>query len=82
MLLMSLDQKIRSADALEHVLGMRPLAVIPYLELPEEEVNKKRKIKIAAIAAGCGFILIALLLHFFYMPLNELFMKVLAQLLA
>ncbi|VVC83668.1 hypothetical protein [Sideroxydans sp. CL21] len=82
MLLMSLDQKIRSADALEHVLGMRPLAVIPYLVLPEEEVDRKRKIKIAAIAAGLGLILIALLLHFFYMPLNELFMKVLAQLLA
>ena len=82
MLLMSLDQKIRSADALEHVLGMRPLAVIPYLVLPEEEVNRKRKIKIAAIAAGLGLILIALLLHLFYMPLNELFMKALAQLLA
>ena len=82
MLLMSLDQKIRSADALEHVLGVRPLAVISYLVLPEEEIDRKRKIKIAAIAAGLGLILIALLLHFFYMPLNELFMKVLAQLLA
>ena len=82
MLLMSLDQKIRSADALEHVLGMRPLAVIPYLVLPEEEANRKRIIKIAAIAAVFGLILIALLLHFFYMPLNELFMKALAQLLA
>ena len=82
MFLMSLDQKIRSADALEHVLGMRPLAVIPYIVLPQEEVDKKHKIKIAAIAAGLGLILVALLLHFFYMPLNELIMKVLAQLLA
>ncbi len=82
MLLMALDRKIRSADALEHILGVRPLAVIPYLVLPEEEVNRKRTIKIAAIAAGLGVILIALLLQFFYMPLNELFIKLLAQLLA
>ena len=82
LLLMSLDRKIRSADALEHILGVRPLAVIPYLVLPEEEVNRKRTIKIAAIAAGLGVILIALLLQFFYMPLNELFIKLLAQLLA
>ena len=82
MLLMSLDRQIRSADALEHVLGARPLAVIPYIVLPEEEASRKQKIKIAIIASGVGVILIALLLQFFYMPLTELFMKILAQLLA
>lgn len=82
MLLMSLDRQIRSADALELVLGNRPLAVIPYLVLPEEEANSKRKIKIAVIASIVGVIFIALLLQFFYMPLSELFMKILSQLLA
>ncbi len=82
MVMMSLDRQIRSADALEHLLGNRPLAVIPYLILPEEEEIRKRQIKIAAIASGLAMILIALLLQFFYMPLNELFMKLLAQLLA
>lgn len=82
MLLMSLDRQIRSADALELVLGNRPLAVIPYLVLPEEEASRKRKIKIAVIASSLGVILIALLLQFFYMPLSELFMKILSQLLA
>lgn len=81
MLLMSLDRQIRSADALEHVLGTRPLAVIPYIVLPEEEANRKRTIKIAAIALGLSVILIALLIQFFYMPLNELLVKILAQLL-
>lgn len=81
MVMMSLDRQIRSADALEHLLGNRPLAVIPYLVLPEEVANRKRQIKIAAIASGLAMILIALSLQFFYMPLNELFMKILAQLL-
>jgi polysaccharide biosynthesis transport protein len=82
MALMVLDKKIRGVDALEHVLGSRPLAVIPYLVLPEEEENRKRKIKIAAIAVGVSMIVIALFLQLFYMPLSELFMKILAKLLA
>ncbi|OIR03151.1 hypothetical protein GALL_146700 [mine drainage metagenome] len=82
MALATLDRQIRGVAALEHVLGNRPLAVIPYLVLPEEEIDRKRKIKIAIIAACFGVILIALLLQFFYMPLNELFMKIMAQLLA
>lgn len=82
MVLATLDRQIRGVAALEHVLGNRPIAVIPYLVLPEEEINRKRKIKIAVIAACFGVILIALLLQFFYMPLNELFMKIMAQLLA
>lgn len=79
MAMMSLDRQIRSADALEHVLGNRPLAVIPYLVLKEEEVSRKRKIKIAIIASILSVILIILSLQFLYMPLNELFMKILAK---
>ncbi len=81
MAMMALDRQIRSADALEHVLGSRPLAVIPYLVLPEEEANRKRQIKIAIIASILGVILVALFLQFFYMPLNDMFMKILAKLL-
>lgn len=82
MALMAIDGQIRGVDALEHVLGTRPLAVIPYLVLREEEVRRKRNIKISILATGLGLIVIALLLQFFYMPLNELFMKILAKILA
>lgn len=42
MLLESIDKRIRGADALTHVLGHRPLVVIPYLST-EEEVQMRRK---------------------------------------
>jgi succinoglycan biosynthesis transport protein ExoP len=82
MALTAFDRQIRSADALEHVLGSRPLAVIPYLVLPEEEASRKRKIKIAVIASGFAIILIVLFIQFFYMPWTELLMKILAKLTA
>ena len=82
MALTAFDRQIRSADALEHVLGTRPLAVIPYLILPEEEASRKRKIRIAAIASGFAIILIALFIQFFYIPWSELLMKILAKLTA
>jgi succinoglycan biosynthesis transport protein ExoP len=82
MVMTTFDRQIRSADALEHVLGSRPLAVIPYLVLPEEEASRKRKIEIAAIASGFVIILIVLFIQFFYMPWSELLMKILAKLTA
>ena len=76
-----LDNQIRGAGALEHVLGNRPLAVIPYLALKEEEEERKRKIKIRIIIAIVAMILIALGIQFFYMPLTDLFAKIMAMLL-
>jgi uncharacterized protein involved in exopolysaccharide biosynthesis len=42
MLLESLDKRIRGAEALAHVLGYRPLVVIPFLHIEEEKVSRKR----------------------------------------
>jgi hypothetical protein len=36
------DKRIRGAEALTHVLGYRPLVVIPYLQIEEEMVRSKR----------------------------------------
>jgi uncharacterized protein involved in exopolysaccharide biosynthesis len=36
------DKRIRGAEALAHVLGCRPLVVIPYLQIEEEMVRSKR----------------------------------------
>ena len=82
MAIVTLDSQIRGVDALEHVLGSRPLAVIPYLILQEEVADGRRKLKVAIIASILALILIALALQLFYMPLSELFMKILATLSA
>jgi polysaccharide chain length determinant protein (PEP-CTERM system associated) len=37
-----IDKRIRGAEALTHVLGYRPLVVIPFLYTDEEEMSKKR----------------------------------------
>jgi polysaccharide biosynthesis transport protein len=41
MLLESIDKRIRGAEALTHVLGHRPLVVIPFLYTEEESVRKR-----------------------------------------
>ena len=76
-----LDKNVRGADALTHVLGSRPLVVIPYLIIKEEMESKKRLRKSAIIAAIGLVIALILALHFLYMPLNELFTKILARLI-
>ena len=80
MAMIMFDGQIRGADALAHVLGYRPLAVIPYLVIEEEEMRRKRMLKSAIITSVLAVILIALALHFFYMPLSDLFTKILARL--
>lgn len=51
MALPTFDRRVRGVDALEHVLSYRPLAVIPYLVIQEEEARRKYMLKMAAIAA-------------------------------
>ena len=83
MVLESVDKRIRGTDALAHVLGHRPLAVIPYLIIQEEQeewVRRKRLLKLAIIITVCVMIAIAAAIHFLYMPLDILFTKILARL--
>lgn len=83
MLLMmaSFDRQIRRPDALEHVLGHRPLAVIPYLFNKEEWDRKKRLLKLGIILSICFVSVVAAALHFLYMPLNLLIEKIIAGLM-
>jgi succinoglycan biosynthesis transport protein ExoP len=80
MALESIDKRIRGTEALAHVLGYRPLVVIPYLPIQEEGVRRKRMRKRALIAAVITLIAVMVALHFLYMPLNILFIKFLAGL--
>lgn len=79
MFLESIDKRIRGTEALTHVLGYRPLVVIPYLPALEDVVRKKRMLKLAIIAAIVAIIAAVVVLLFMYMPLNIPFMKILAR---
>lgn len=81
LIMASFDRQIRGVDALAHVMGYRPLAVIPYLYIQEEWVRNKRLLKRTTIITICAVIVIALALHFLYMPLNILLMKIFARLM-
>ena len=80
LIMASFDRQIRGTEALAHVLGQRPLAVIPYLFIQEESVRRKRLVKLAIITTICVVIVTLTLLHFLYMPLNVLFVKFLSRL--
>jgi len=80
MILESIDKRIRGVEAITHVLGSRPIAVLPYLPGHEEEIRKKRILKLAVKAVLIVLVLIIIVLHFTYMPLDILFTKILARL--
>ncbi len=75
------DRKIRGVDALAHVLGHRPLAVIPYIYVKEEWERRERLIKSAITTTIVAVITIAVALHFLYMPLNILLAKIFSRLM-
>jgi len=80
MALESIDKRIRGSDALTHVLGYQPLVVIPYIPIKEEGERRERQRKLAIkIAVGVG-IAAVVALHFLYMPLDAMIMKILARL--
>lgn len=81
MTMATFDRQIRGVDSLTHVLGYRPLAVIPYLVSREEVEHKKYLIKRIIIASGFVGIVMIILIHVVYMPLNVLITKLLARLI-
>jgi len=80
MLMESIDKRIRGAEALTHVLGYRPLVVIPYFPIEEDIVRRKLVFNRAIITAVIALIVIIAALHFLYMPLDDLFVKIMASL--
>lgn len=79
-LMATVDQRIRGANALAHVLGQPLLAVIPYIVIREEEVRKKRLIKLTlAVFIGAAIAATAAI-HLFYMPLDVVLAKIQARL--
>lgn len=80
MTLESIQKRIYGSEALSHVLGNRPLVVIPYLIVQEEVVRRTRILKMVKIAVVAAPIITAIAIHFLYKPLNVILMNILARL--
>jgi capsular polysaccharide biosynthesis protein len=79
-ILMDLMSKgVRGVDAIASVMGIQPIAAIPYIKSDAEE---KRKIYMMyyVVFGVVSMVLIALLvIHFFVMPLDILMSKIVAR---
>jgi len=71
----SMDSSVRGVRGVMSVLESPPLSVIPYLPTGEDlaKSGNTRKIIIAFVASG--FVLLVLLVHFFWTPLDVLWFK-------
>lgn len=77
-----INKRIYGTEAFTHVLGSRPLAVIPYLHVEEDDIQKKimkHRIKMAIIVAILTLFASLVVLHFVYMPVDMMFIKILTR---
>lgn len=75
MALESFHGGIRGVEALESVIGYRPMAVIPYITIDSEMERRKELMKKAGVGAAIGLVVLLILIHFVYQPLDVLIMK-------
>jgi succinoglycan biosynthesis transport protein ExoP len=78
-LLETINQRIRGQEALAIAIRQRPMLVIPYIVIEDEVLRRKRLLKRVAIAIAAVIVISASLLHFLYMPLDILMMKIIAR---
>ena len=78
-LLETINQRVWGSEALINILHQRILATIPYITIEEELKRKRLWAKRLAISVVCTVILLLLALHFIYMPLDILLMKIMVR---
>jgi succinoglycan biosynthesis transport protein ExoP len=78
-LLETLNHRIRGQEALAIVIRQRPMLAIPYIVIEEEVLGRKLLLKKAAIVVAAVILISAVLMHFLYMPLDILMMKIIAR---
>lgn len=79
-LLETLDTRIRDRDHVVQLLGVPPLAAVPYIELAEEQRarRKRRMFSLAGVAAT--LVIAAVLFHLFVRPLDLVWYGILQRL--
>jgi succinoglycan biosynthesis transport protein ExoP len=78
-LLEMLNQRIRGQEALAIAIHQRPMLVIPYIVIEDEVLSRKRVLKKAGIIIAATIVIATVLLHLLYMPLDILFLKIIAR---
>lgn len=79
MLLEMISPRVRGAEALASVLGRRVLVSIPYIHTRAELARRKQWQTRLIISGLVIFMIVLVLLHFLYMPLDLLIVKVLGR---
>jgi protein tyrosine kinase modulator len=70
-----MDNSVRGARAVTNLLEAPPLSVIPYLHNSEDIALAKRTRKIILVTLAGSLVLILLLVHFFFIPLDVLWFR-------
>jgi uncharacterized protein involved in exopolysaccharide biosynthesis len=78
--LAAMDGSVRSSRELARTLPVPLLSVIPYIENGRERDRRSRRRIVLAVAGAVGALLAALLVHFFFMPLDVLWYVLLRRL--
>ncbi len=78
-LLETLDRRVRGVDALTALINMRPLVIIPYISTKAEIKRQKNFNKYLVLSVLIGAGLLLLIIHFAYMPLDLLMIKIMAR---
>jgi len=76
----SVDGRVRGSRDLAGIVGVPPLAVIPWVELDEERKSRRGRWRIWLAAAAAGLLALLALVHFLYRPLDVLWSVVLRRL--
>ncbi|MGB5832510.1 MAG: Wzz/FepE/Etk N-terminal domain-containing protein [Thiohalocapsa sp.] len=74
-----LDKGLRGAKAVLAITGAPPLAVIPYIGVPEDRRRRVRKRAVLAGAAAVCAVAGVAAVHFFFMPLDLLWFTLLRR---
>jgi succinoglycan biosynthesis transport protein ExoP len=71
----SIDSSVRGARGVMNALEFPPMSVIPYLPNNEELARAVKTRKIVIAFAASSFVLLVLLIHFFWTPLDVLWFR-------
>lgn len=72
-----MDSSIHSEKAIANILGVAPLATIPYLESQAEKQKHRTQRQIMVLAALAIGLIATLIFHFLFMPLDVFWYKLL-----
>ncbi len=79
-LLDAIDGNIHGRKAVVNIIGELPLCEIPYIQTEQERANKFKILRIALIVMVVGIIVLALLFHFLFMPIDTFWFIMLRRL--